>query len=103
MAAHYFHTGPVDPAALPCGAGHDRGNGLLQPGVGIRDHQLHAGQPTGLEAAQERGPERTVLAVTHIQPEHLPTAIGGHPSGDDDCAGDDPAVHAGLEIGGVDE
>jgi hypothetical protein len=64
---------------------------------------LHPGQPSGLERAQERGPERAVLAVADVQAQHLAAAVGGHPGGDHHRAADDPAVHAGLEAGGVDE
>jgi hypothetical protein len=93
----------VDPAALPAGAGHDRGDGGLETGVGVGDDQLDAGEPAGLERAQERGPEGAVLAVADVQAQHLPTAISGHPGGDHHRPGDDPAVHAGLEVGGVNE
>jgi hypothetical protein len=71
--------------------------------VGVGDDQLHPGQPTGLERAQQRRPEGTVLGVADIQAEHFPAAVGGHPGGDDDRPGDHPAVHAGLEVGGVQE
>jgi hypothetical protein len=93
----------VDPTALPAGAGQDRGDGRLEPGVGVGDDQLHPGQPSGLERAQERGPEGAILAVAHVQAEDFPAAVGGHPGGDDDRAADDPAIHAGLEVGGVQE
>ena len=53
----------MDPAALDGGASHVRSDGLAQPQVGIGDDQLHPNQPTGLYAAQERGPEGPVLAV----------------------------------------
>jgi hypothetical protein len=93
----------VDPAALPAGAGHDRDDGLLEPGVGVGDHQLDAMKPASLQAAQERGPEGTVFGVAHVQAEHLPAAISSHAGGDHHRAGDHPAVHPGLEVGGVHE
>jgi hypothetical protein len=55
---------------------------LLEAGVGIRDHQLHADQAAGFEAAQERGPERAVFAVADVQAEDLAAAISGHAGGD---------------------
>ena len=73
------HCAGSGPGSVPAGASHDRGDGLLQTGVGIGDDQLDAGEPAGLERAQERGPERAVLAVTDVQAQHLPTAISGHP------------------------
>jgi len=53
----------VDSAPLPGGADQHRGDRGLQPGVGVADHQLDPAQAAGLQAAQERGPERPVLAV----------------------------------------
>jgi hypothetical protein len=43
----------VDSTALPAGAGHDGGDGGLEAGVGVGDDQLDAGEPAGLERAQE--------------------------------------------------
>jgi hypothetical protein len=93
----------MDPAALPAGAGHDRGDGLGEAGVGVGDDQLDAVKPAGFERAQERGPERAVLAVTNVQAEDLSAAVGGDAGGDHHRAADHPAVHAGLEVGGVQE
>jgi len=53
----------VIPAPLPGRADHHRGDGGLEAGVGIGDHQLGPAQSAGLRAAQERGPEGSVLAV----------------------------------------
>jgi hypothetical protein len=64
---------------------------------------LHPDQPSGLQGAQERGPEGAVLAVADVQAQHLPAAIGGDPGGDDDRTADDPAIDSGLEVGGVHE
>jgi hypothetical protein len=61
------------------------------------------GQPSGLERALERGPEGAVLAVAHVQAQHLAATVGGHAGGDHDRATDDPPVDPGLEVGGVHE
>jgi hypothetical protein len=64
----------VDPAALPAGADEHGRDGLLQAGVGVGDDQLHAAQAAGLQPAQERGPERPVLAVADVHSQDL--AVG---------------------------
>jgi hypothetical protein len=71
--------------------------------VSVGDDELDTGQPAGLERAQEGGPERAVLAVTHIQAQDLPAAVGGDPGGDHHRPRHHPAVDPGLEVGGVDE
>jgi len=71
--------------------------------VGVGDDQLDAVEAAGLERAQERRPEGAVLAVAHIQAQHLSAAIGGHAGGDHHRAAHHPAVYAGLEVGGVQE
>jgi hypothetical protein len=63
---HVAHE--VHPAPLPGRAEQHRADGGLQPGVGVGDDQLGAAQPAGLQRAEERGPERAVLAVADPQP-----------------------------------
>jgi hypothetical protein len=74
----------VDPAALDGRAGHDRLDGLAQARVGVGDHHLHPAQASRLERAQERRPERAVLAVTHGEAEDLAAAVPAHPGGHHD-------------------
>jgi hypothetical protein len=74
----------VHPAALPRGAEQHRLDRGLKPGVRVADHQLHAVQATGAQPAQERGPERAVLAVANVEAEHLPATIRGNPGGHHD-------------------
>ena len=69
----------MDSAASPRSADHDRGDGGLEPGVGIGDHQFGAGQSTGLERAQERGSERAVLGVSDREPADLTAPSGVSP------------------------
>jgi hypothetical protein len=93
----------MDPTALKGGAGHDRADGLAQAQVGVGDDQLHPAKPTGLQAAQERRPERAVLAVPDGEAQHLAAAVAAHPGGDHHRLGDHPAVDPGLAVGGVHE
>ena len=65
--------------------------------MGVGDNQLDTGESSGLEAAQEGGPEGAVLAVADVQAQDLPAAISGHPGGDHHRPGDDPPIDAGLE------
>jgi hypothetical protein len=76
---------------------------LLQAGVGVGDDELDAGQPTGLERAQERRPEGAVFGVADVQAEDLLATVDDDPGGDHDCTADHPAIHPGLEVGGVHE
>ena len=98
---HVAHE--VHPAALPGGADQHRGDGGLQPGVGIGDDQLGPAQAAGLQRAQERGPKRAVLAVADVEPEDFTATVGGDAGGDHDRLGDHPAVDPGLAVGGVEE
>ena len=56
-------------APLPRRAGQDRADRVDQAAVRIRGHQLHSGQATGDQGAQERHPARAVLAAGDIDPE----------------------------------
>ena len=101
--AHYFLPASVDPAALDGRAGHDRLDGLAQAQVSVGDDELHPGQSTGFQRAQERGPEGAVLAVADGEAEDLAAAIPAHPGGHHDRLGDDSAVDPGLAVGSVHE
>lgn len=93
----------VDAAALPRGAGEHRPDRGLESFVGVGDHQLDPVQAAGLERAQERGPERSVLTVADVEPQDFPVAVGTDRGGDHDRLGDHPPVHPGLAVGGVEE
>ena len=93
----------VDPAPLPGRAGEHRADRGLEAFVGVGDHQLHPVQPAGLQRPQERGPERSVLAVADVEPEHLPVPVRADRGGDHDGLGDDPPVDPGLAVGGVEK
>ena len=72
---------------MPGGSDQDRGDRSLQAAVGVGDDQLHPGQAAGLQRAQERGPERPVLAVADVHAQDLTAAVSGHSDGDDDGLG----------------
>jgi hypothetical protein len=91
------------PGSAASRAEQHRGDRGLQSGVGVGDDQLGAGQPAGLERAQERGPERPVLGVADGEAEHLPMPVGGHAGGDHHRLGDHPAVDPRLAVGGIQE
>jgi hypothetical protein len=69
--------------------------------VGIRDHQLDAGEPAALELAQELDPEGLGLRRTHRHAEHLAAAVGVDRDGDGHSDRDDPAGLAHLQVGRV--
>jgi hypothetical protein len=71
--------------------------------VGVGDDQLDPAQTTGFEAAQERGPERTILGVADGEPQHLAPAVSADSGGHDHGLGDDPPIDSGLAIGRVEE
>ena len=73
----------------------DRADRGLQAGVGVGDDQLHPVEAAGLQRAQERGPERPVLAVADVEAQHLAAAVGGDPGGDHDRLGHHPVVRPG--------
>jgi hypothetical protein len=67
------------------------------------DDQLHPAKPTRLQAAEELGPEGTVLAVADREAEDLAAAVTAHPGGHDHRLGDHPAVDPCLAVGRVHE
>ena len=90
----------MDPASLPRGA-QDLADGLLQPFVGVRDHQLHALEAALVQRAEEVDPERCGFRQADVQPDDLPAALGVGRHSDYHRHRDDPATLALLQIGGV--
>ncbi len=72
-----------------------------QPGVGVRDHELHAGEPAVAEAAEELGPEHFGLGVADVDTEDFSVSVSTQPGGDHDGFGHDVAVLADVDVGGV--
>jgi len=68
-----------DPAALPVGAQEHRADHGFEPDVRVGDDQLDAVQTAGLQRAQERGPERAVLAGAHVEAGHFACPSGATP------------------------
>ena len=52
-------------------------DGALQSLVAVAGHQFHSAQTTGHQAAQERQPERAILARAHVDAEHFALAVAG--------------------------
>jgi hypothetical protein len=82
----------VDAATLHRCAGHHGLDGLAQAEVGVGDDQLHPSQPAGLQAAQERCPERPILRIADAEAEDLTAAVAAHPSGHYHRLGHHPPV-----------
>src|SRR5699024_2775572 len=103
-------TGEVDPAALPAGAGQDRGHRGLDPGMGIRDHQgdtfrVVQGrdfQTAFAQAAQELGPEIDRFRIADAHAEDLSATFDGYTGGDDDGLGHDASSVADVDVGRID-
>ena len=53
----------------------------------------------GLQAAQERGPERAVLAVADVHTQDFAVAVGPDADRDDHGVGDDPGGRLCLAVG----
>jgi hypothetical protein len=85
----------VDRAALPGASEHLRDR-LLQPGVGVRDDQLHAAQTALDQRAQERAPERLRLGLADVEGYHLPVTGLVHAVGKHQCFAHDAAAVADL-------
>jgi|GEM_PF-7046127 len=86
-------------AALPGTAEHlpDR---LLQAGVRVRDHQLHAGQAALDEITKEAAPERFRLRLADVEGDHLPVAGLVHAVGEHQrLAHDAAAVPDTVDLG----
>lgn len=47
--------------------------------MGVRDDQLHAAKAADLQRPQERGLERAVLAVAHVEAQDLALPVGRDP------------------------
>jgi hypothetical protein len=93
----------MDPATLPAAALQHPADGVGEALVGIADHELDASEAALLERADEIAPERLALAVSDLEAQKLPAAIGVHSHGDDDSSGADlhrPAQPA-VEVGGI--
>ena len=91
----------MDAAALPGSTLEATRDRLGQSGVGVGDHEAHAGQAPVGEAGEELAPERFVLGVADVDAEHFAVPVGAQPGGDHDCFGGDVAVLAHVHVRGV--
>ncbi len=65
----------------------------------VGDHELHTGESTGLERAQEATPERLGFGVADVAAQDLPVPISGDPGGHDDGhRGDLRSLVADMQI-----
>ena len=76
---------------------------VLEPGVGVRDGELHPGQAARDQAPKEVGPERLGLGLADIDREDLAAAGLVHAMGDDQRLRHDAAAVADLLDLGVEE
>ena len=68
-------------AALPTRPSEHRGDGVLQPLVGIGGNQLHPAEPSSGQRPQEGQPEGAVLAGAHVHTQDLTLPFGIDPRG----------------------
>ena len=66
-------------AALPAGPSEHRGDGVLQPLVGIGGYQLHSAEAPSGQRPQEGQPEGAVLAGPHVHTQDLTLPFGIDP------------------------
>src|ERR687890_339477 len=70
--------------------------------MGVAPHEPYPAKTAGGLRAQERDPERPVLARAHVQPQNLSlSALAVDPDGYDHRDGGHLPVLAGLHVGGV--
>ena len=69
----------VGAAALPAGPSKHRGDGVLQPLVGIGGYQLHPAEAPSGQRPQEGQPEGAVLAGAHVHTQDLTLPFGIDP------------------------
>src|SRR6516165_1815557 len=89
---------PMNPAPLPGGAEHPR-DGVAQPVMSVRDHQLDALETALDQSLQKALPERLRLRGADAKTDDLAPAFGG--DGDYCSDRDDAAAVAHLKVGGV--
>jgi len=95
--------GEMHAAALPAAALQHPADRVDQTAVGIADHQLDPSEATLFEGANELAPEALAFAVTHLEAEQFPAAIGIDAHGHHHRPGADlhGTAQAPVEVGGV--
>ena len=96
-------AGEVDPAALMGGPLEATPDGVHQPGVLVRNDQLHTGEASGAQGAQEAPPEHLVFGIADVEAQDLSVPVGSDPRRDDDRFGGHVVVVTDMEVGGVQE
>jgi hypothetical protein len=90
----------VNAAPLPGGLKH-AGDGGLEAGMGIADHQPDPAQTAGAQGSQELGPEGLRFGRAYAQTDDLAAPFGVRGHGDYGRDRHDPPALAHLQIGGV--
>ena len=91
---------PVNATPLPCRL-EDTGDGGLEAGVGIADHQSDTAKAAGAQRAKELGPERLGLGRADAQTDDFPAPLGVGGHGDYGRDWHDAPALAHLQIGGI--
>ena len=91
---------PVNATPLPCRL-EDTGDGSLEAGVGIADHQSDTAKAAGAQRAKELGPERLGLGRADAQTDDFPAPLGVGGHGDYGRDWHDAPALAHLQIGGI--
>ena len=94
--AKIVRTAAATIAASPWAQRHG-GDRVLEPLVGVGDHQAHTGETPGPQAAQNGRPEGAVLRVADGEAEHLAVAVDPYAGGDHRRLGDGPRALVGLQ------
>ena len=94
IAAHYFHTGPVDQAALPQRAGQHGLGRVDQPSGAVADDQQRWPQTAVTQVLQEAAPGVGALTPAGRQPDQDRLAHGGDAPRGQQRLGPGPGVHA---------
>lgn len=64
----------------------------------VGEDELDLAGAAGLQGAQELGPEHLILAVAHVETEHLTSTVVGDTERDDDRLGHDPVGDLALNV-----
>ena len=67
----------------------------------VGDHQLDTAQAAVGEVGEELTPERLILGVTDVEPEHFAVPVGAKTGSDHNRLRRDVAVLANMHVGGV--
>ena len=95
--------GEMHTAALPAAALQHSADRVDQTAVGIADDELDPCESSLLEGADELAPEALAFAVSDLETEQFPAAVGVDAHGDDNGSGADlhGSAQPAVEVGGI--